>query len=117
MSQDLTQFVNSLGPLEREELFTLLYGRMFSPSASSAGTAPPTYPSIVATPEICGGSARIIRTRIPVWTIERMRQKGISDGDILRSFPTLRAMDLVQAWSYADQHRTEIEQDIRENEE
>jgi uncharacterized protein (DUF433 family) len=46
-----------------------------------------------------------------------MRQLGVSESDILKSYPTLRAADLVQAWSYADHHRQEIEEAIRENEE
>ncbi|MDX2270552.1 MAG: DUF433 domain-containing protein [Cyanobacteriota bacterium] len=75
------------------------------------------HPSIVATPSVCGGAARFIRTQIPVWTVERMRQLGASEIDILRSYPTLRAVDLVQAWSYAARHRIEIEKEIRENEE
>jgi uncharacterized protein (DUF433 family) len=75
------------------------------------------YPSIVTTPTVCGGAARLIRTRIPVWTLERMRQLGCSEIDILRSYPNLRAIDLVQAWSYVAQHRSEIEQAIRDNEE
>jgi len=74
-------------------------------------------PAIVTTPGVCGGAPRIIRTRIPVWTLERMRQLGVSEADILRSFPTLRAVDLVQAWVYVDTHRNQIEHQIRENEE
>jgi uncharacterized protein (DUF433 family) len=74
-------------------------------------------PSIVTTPGVCGGAPRIIRTRIPVWTLERMRQLGVSEADILRSYPSLRAIDLVQAWSYVAAYREEIERQIRENEE
>jgi uncharacterized protein (DUF433 family) len=74
-------------------------------------------PSIVATPGVCGGVPRIIRTRIPVWTLERMRQLGVSEADILHSYPTLKAVDLVQAWAYVDAHREVIDQQIRENEE
>lgn len=74
------------------------------------------YPSIVSTPNVCGGAARMIRTRIPVWTLERMRQLGVSEAEILRSFPRLQALDLVQAWSYVAHHREEIEAAIRENE-
>ncbi len=74
-------------------------------------------PSIVSTPEVCGGAARIIRTRIPIWTLERMRQLGVSEADILRSFPSLRAVDLVQAWAYVDDHRDEIQRQIEANEE
>ncbi len=72
---------------------------------------------IEATPGICGGEPRIVRTRIPVWVLERMRQLGVSEADILRSFPTLRAEDLVHAWTFVSLHREEIEQQIRANEE
>jgi uncharacterized protein (DUF433 family) len=75
------------------------------------------YPGIVRTENVCGGSARIIRTRIPIWTLERMRQLGVSESDILRSYPSLRAVDLAQAWSYSAAHHDEIEKEIRENEE
>lgn len=76
----------------------------------------PQFAGIVKTPNVCGGAARIIRTRIPVWLIERMRQLGMTEIDILRSYPTLRAVDLVQAWGYSDAFRSEIETEIRENE-
>ena len=76
----------------------------------------PQFAGIVKTPNVCGGSARIIRTRIPVWLIERMRQLGMTEVDILSSYPTLKAVDLVQAWSYSDAFRSEIETEIRENE-
>lgn len=58
----------------------------------------------------------MIRTRIPVWTLEAMRQCGISEPDILNSYPALTAIDLVQAWSYAAAHRDEIDKLIQENE-
>jgi uncharacterized protein (DUF433 family) len=74
------------------------------------------YPSIVTTPGVCGGEARLVRTRIPVWVLERMRQQGASEIDILRSFPTLLAIDLVEAWAYARDHHEEIEKAIMENE-
>src|SRR4051812_9483793 len=38
-----------------------------------------------------------------------MRRTGIADTEILRTFPTLRPMDLVEAWAHADQHREIIE--------
>jgi uncharacterized protein (DUF433 family) len=59
---------------------------------------------------------RIIRTRIPVWTLERMRQLGVAEADILHNYPTLKAIDLVQARAYVDAHRDVIQQQIRENE-
>src|SRR5687768_8422630 len=84
--------------------------------ANQSGPPAVSHPSIVCTPGVCGGEARLNHTRIPVWVLERMRQVGLSEIDILRSYPNLRAADLVQAWSYAESHRAEIERAIRENE-
>ena len=75
------------------------------------------FPGIEATAEICGGSARVAHTRVPVWTLEAARRQGISESDMLRAYPGLRAADLAQAWAYARSHAEEIERDIRENEE
>lgn len=75
------------------------------------------YPGIESTPGVCGGQACVVRTRIPVWVLERFRQLGQSDGQILASYPTLRADDLSNAWAYVRSHRSEIEHQIRENEE
>lgn len=74
------------------------------------------FPSIVKTPEVCGGDARLIRTRIPVWVLQRYRELGTSEEKLLASYPSLRSVDLTQAWSYADSHREEIQQAIHENE-
>ncbi|MGE3852867.1 MAG: DUF433 domain-containing protein [Planctomycetota bacterium] len=63
-------------------------------------------------PAVCGGAARIARTRIPVWTIESMRRQGMRDAEILAAFPTLRAADLVAAGTYAALHTDEINADI-----
>jgi uncharacterized protein (DUF433 family) len=76
----------------------------------------PEFPSVVSTPNVCGGSPRLIRTRIPLWVLERMRQLGFSETKILESFPTLTSGDLVQAWGYIAIHKTEIEKEIEENE-
>jgi uncharacterized protein (DUF433 family) len=40
----------------------------------------------------------------------------MSEDQLLRSYPTLRAEDLVNAWAYVRAHRTEIETAIRQNE-
>jgi len=42
---------------------------------------------------------------------------GASEADLLRSYPTLWAEDLANAWAYYRAYRDEIEQQIRENEE
>ncbi|HKZ87019.1 MAG TPA: DUF433 domain-containing protein [Anaerolineae bacterium] len=75
------------------------------------------FPGIESRPEVCGGEPCIVRTRIPVWVLVRTRQLGASEADLLRSYPTLRAEDLANAWAYFRTHRDEIEQQIRENEE
>jgi uncharacterized protein (DUF433 family) len=74
------------------------------------------FPGIETTPGVCGGEARMVRTRIPVWVLEQARRLGASDEVLLRSYPTLRAEDLANAWAYVRSHRDEIEQQIRDNE-
>jgi uncharacterized protein (DUF433 family) len=74
------------------------------------------FPGIDSTPGVCGGEPCIVRTRIPVWALEQSRRLGMSEDQLLRSYPTLRAEDLVNTWAYVRSHRTEIEDGIRENE-
>ncbi len=74
------------------------------------------YPGIESTPGICGGEARIVRTRIPVWALVQFRNLGASEADILMQYPTLRAEDLTNAWVYYRAHKDEIENQISENE-
>jgi uncharacterized protein (DUF433 family) len=75
------------------------------------------WPGIEMTPGVAGGDACIVRTRIPVWTLESYRRLGWTEAQILDNYPSLGAVDLVNAWAYADAHGEEIEQAIRENEE
>ncbi len=75
-----------------------------------------SFPGIDSTPDVLGGEARIVRTRIPVWVLVLARRLGASEADLLRSYPSLRAEDLANAWAYARLHRDEIEQNIVENE-
>src|SRR4051794_25459180 len=75
------------------------------------------FPGIESRPEVCGGAPCIVRTRIPIWVLEQSRRLGISEADLLRSYPTLRAEDLTNAWAYVRSHRPEIELQICENEE
>lgn len=74
-----------------------------------------TVPGITYDPEICGGRARIVRSRIPVWTLEAARRQGLNEAEILNAYPTLRAEDLVNAWSYVRANREEIDREIDEN--
>ena len=75
------------------------------------------FPGIESQPGVSGGEACIVRTRIPVWVLVRARQLGTTEAELLRSYPTLHAEDLANAWAYYRGHRDEIDQQIRENEE
>ena len=83
---------------------------------SVAGDLGDAFPGIESNPAVCGGEACIVRTRIPVWLLEQARRLGTSKSDLLRSYPTLRAEDLANAWAYARAHATEIDELIRANE-
>ena len=74
------------------------------------------WPGIEKTPDVAGGEACIVRTRITVWALENYRRLGWSEARILENYPSLRAADLVNAWAYADTHRAEIDQAIQDNE-
>lgn len=75
------------------------------------------FPGIESDPRVCGGAPSIVRTRIPVWALVQAKRLGISEADLLHSYPTLRAEDLVNAWGYYRAHPQEIERQIQENEE
>lgn len=67
-------------------------------------------------PDVCGGEACLAGTRIPVWLLEQARRLGTSKEQLLRSYPTLTPAMLEEAWNYAEAHRAEIDQEIRDNE-
>ena len=73
-------------------------------------------PGIENTPGVMGGAPSIARTRIPVWLLEQARRLGTREAELLRNYPTLTAQDLANASSYVRSHRTEIEQQIADNE-
>jgi uncharacterized protein (DUF433 family) len=74
------------------------------------------FPNIDKTPSVLGGEAHIVRTRIPIWVLVNLRNLGMSDSDILASYPTLRSEDLLHAWVYARAHADEIQATIVGNE-
>jgi uncharacterized protein (DUF433 family) len=69
---------------------------------------------IVRTPGVCGGSARIAGTRIPVWSLVEAKRLGLSDEELLRDHPGLERTDLHAAWEYYVTHAEEIERDLAE---
>lgn len=70
---------------------------------------------IESTAGVCGGDPRVAGTRITVRTLEAYRRLGASEAELLANYPTLRAVDLVNAWAYVAAHSDEIERQIREN--
>ena len=73
---------------------------------------------IQQTPEVIGGDACIRNTRIAVWMLVEARNLGMSDEKIRNRYdPPLSKADLDAAWSYFEQHRDEIEQALKENNE
>jgi uncharacterized protein (DUF433 family) len=74
------------------------------------------FPGIEKTPGVCGGDARIAKTRIPIWSLVNARKLGMSDKDILYNFPTLSPEDLKNAWNYYRANKEEIDTQIADNE-
>ena len=74
------------------------------------------YPGIESSPEVCGGEPCIVRTRIPVWLLVQAQRRGTTEAELLKSYPSLRAADLANAWTYARAHQEEIERQIIANE-
>ncbi len=72
---------------------------------------------IVSTPGTCGGRPRIDGHRITVEDVaiwyERM---GMSPEDIVSAYPSLTLSDIHAALAYYDDHRDQVDLDIREGE-
>ncbi len=102
---DAERLLGGMSKAEKAELLQLI--------AHDLGDA---FPGIESRPGVCGGEACIVRTRIPVWLLEQARRLGVSEANLLRSYPTLRAADLANAWAYVRSHAEEIEKQIHENE-
>ena len=103
--QEVEKLLANMTPAEKAQLLQWV--------ARDLGDA---YPGIDFNPDVCGGEPCIVRTRIPVWILVRARQLGTSEAELLRCYPTLRAEDLANAWTYYRSHKEEIEKQIQENE-
>ncbi|BAZ25506.1 hypothetical protein NIES4073_64110 [Kalymmatonema gypsitolerans NIES-4073] len=103
--KELEQQLLALSPSEKVQVIQLL--------AQSLGS---TWEGIEKTPRVCGGEARIAKTRIPIWVLVEARRLGYTDSDLLLSYPTITATDLANAWGYAEAHPDEIELAIERNE-
>ena len=104
--QNIEPQISRLSRAEKAELLQRL--------AQEVGNA---WAGIEKTIGVSGGEACIVRTRIPVWTLENYRRLGWKEVTLLENFPSLRAADLVNAWAYADAHVEEIDKALQGNEE
>lgn len=102
--KELEKQLLALSPIEKVQAIQLL--------AQSLGSS---WQGIEKTPGVCGGEARIAKTRIPVWVLVEARRLGYSDADLLTSYPSITATDLANAWVYAQAHSDEIELVIERN--
>jgi uncharacterized protein (DUF433 family) len=65
---------------------------------------------------VCGGEACFRHSRIPVWSVIRAFQLGISEASLLSSYPSLTVEKLAHAHDYARTNWKEIARAIAENE-
>jgi uncharacterized protein (DUF433 family) len=102
--KELESKILALTPAEKAQVIQFL-----SQNVGNAGQG------IEKTLDICGGSACLINTRIPVWILVEARQLGITEAELLQDYPHISAADLVNAWAYAAAFPEEIEAEIQEN--
>jgi uncharacterized protein (DUF433 family) len=88
---------------------------VYTPKSDQNSQAPKTW--IEKTPDVCGGDARIRRTRIPVWLLVEMKQRGASEQEFFLCYPSLTQADLIAAWEYYERNKEEINDAIKKNEE
>jgi uncharacterized protein (DUF433 family) len=103
--KDLKLQLLDLSPDEKVQVIQLLVQSLAS-----------NWQGIEKTPNVCGGEARIAKTRIPIWVLVEARRLGYNDADLLMSYPSITAIDLANAWAYADVCSDEIERAIERNE-
>ena len=104
--QDLQPQLLSLSAIEKAQAIQFLAQNLNN-----------TRTGIEKTPGVCGGDARVVNTRIPVWVLIQARNLGNTEVELLVNYPSITAADLTHAWDYAADHLDEINQAIRENEE
>lgn len=72
------------------------------------------HPEIVRRPGVCGGSAVIEGTRIPVRLIVGFIKDGLSTDEILSSYTDLSSEQVQAALDYYAGHREEIDRELAE---
>ena len=67
---------------------------------------------IASCPGVQGGSPCIRGTRIPVWVLAAIHNKGDTPEDILAMYTNLNAAQVDATLAYYDEHRAEIDAEI-----
>ena len=104
--QELQTQLLSLTPTEKSNLIHFLSSSMETP-----------WQGIHKTDGVMGGEACIRDTRIPVWLLVSYSRLGLSEAKLLENYPTLTAIDLVNAWGYNSANSAEINRAIAKQEE
>ena len=52
-----------------------------------------SFAGIESTPNVCGGSACIVRTRIPVWILENARRQSVTESELLQANQHIRDLE------------------------
>jgi uncharacterized protein (DUF433 family) len=95
--KDLESQLLALTSAEKEHIIKLLTQSLVSIQAK-----------IAKPPEIAGGDARIANTQIAIWELVNAKELGCNDEALLQMYPQLTAIDLANAWDYAEAHAEEI---------
>jgi uncharacterized protein (DUF433 family) len=83
--------------------------------ARAAATTPIPHPHIVRTEGVCGGSPRIRGTRLAVWGIAELYQRGEPIEELEALYPHVDPAAIRDAISYYLDHRQEIDDEIEAN--
>jgi uncharacterized protein (DUF433 family) len=71
-------------------------------------------PGVESTPGVCGGEPVLENTRFPIRVLVlHHRESGGDIDDILAAFPDLSRESVEAGMAYYDQHKEEIDEDIR----
>ena len=104
--KELQNQLLSLTPDEKSNLIHFLASSLETP-----------WQGIHKTAGVMGGEACIRDTRIPVWLLVSYSRLGLSESQLLDSYPTLTATDLVNAWGYNTANSDEIDRAIEQHDE
>ncbi len=101
--KDLEAQLLALTPAEKQRIIQLLTQSLV------------TAPADAAKPVSSGaGEARIGDTKIAIWELVNAKELGCSDADLLQIYPQLTALDLANAWDYAEANADEISRTLQE---